>query len=222
MLNNEKTIRFEDFAAVSQDGGDVLGKVLYYSLSSILIDRDELESLCDAVGFPKGRSNRTAMGDAFRSATGDIYERRVVKTDSGPQIFKVYCRDNKGGNASVISRELVKETVHEDINEYRKLANTTFNKTSKLFSYGAASPAAADHNPHVGHVPLFPDGCRRMERHWGRHADARRPLWRWKGRLYSGIPHGSHDDLLCQDWRRVECGGTDPRSGRTGQADQHL
>lgn len=69
MLNNEKTIRFEDFAAVSQDGGDVLGKVLYYSLSSILIDRDELESLCDAVGFPKGRSNRTAMGDAFRSAT---------------------------------------------------------------------------------------------------------------------------------------------------------
>ena len=74
MLNNEKTIRFEDFAAVSQDGGDVLGKVLYYSLSSILIDRDELESLCDAVGFPKGRSNRTAMGDAFRSATGDIYE----------------------------------------------------------------------------------------------------------------------------------------------------
>ena len=65
MLNNEKTIRFEDFAAVSQDGGDVLGKVLYYSLSSILIDRDELESLCDAVGFPKGRSNRTAMGDAF-------------------------------------------------------------------------------------------------------------------------------------------------------------
>lgn len=63
----------------------------------ILIDRDELESLCDAVGFPKGRSNRTAMGDAFRSATGDIYERRVVKTDSGPQIFKVYCRDNQGG-----------------------------------------------------------------------------------------------------------------------------
>ena len=45
MLNNEKTIRFEDFAAVSQDGGDVLGKVLYYSLSSILIDRDEILKL---------------------------------------------------------------------------------------------------------------------------------------------------------------------------------
>lgn len=35
----------------------------------------------------------------------------------------------------MISRELVKETVHEDTNEYRKLANITFNKTSKLFSY---------------------------------------------------------------------------------------
>ena len=57
---------------------------------------------------------------------------------------------------------------------------------------------------------------------WSAIGDAMRPLWRWKGRLHSGIPHGSHDDLLCQDWRRVECGGTDPRSGRTGQADQHL
>ena len=101
-------------------------------------------------------------------------------------------------------------------------AEIVLSGSATVSCYGAASPAAADHNPHVGHVPLFPDGCRRMERHWGRHADARRPLWRWKGRLYSGIPHGSHDDLLCQDWRRVECGGTDPRSGRTGQADQHL
>ena len=154
MLNNEKTIRFEDFAAVSQDGGDVLGKVLYYSLSSILIDRDELESLCDAVGFPKGRSNRTAMGDAFRSATGDIYERRVVKTDSGPQIFKVYCRDNKGGNASVISRELVKETVHEDTNEYRKLANITFNKTSKLFSYSKARAYRPGRGVYLSPLPV--------------------------------------------------------------------
>ena len=59
----------------------------------------------------------------------------MVKTDAGPQIFKVYCRDNKAPKSSIISRELVKETVHEDTNEYRKLANITFNKTSKLFSY---------------------------------------------------------------------------------------
>lgn len=65
MLNNEKTIRFEDFAAVSQDGGDVLGKVLYYSLSSILIDRDELESLCDAVGFPRAGAIGLPWGTLF-------------------------------------------------------------------------------------------------------------------------------------------------------------
>lgn len=135
MTDNQRTIQFKDFAAVSQSSGDILGKVLYYSLSSILIDRDELEGLCDAVGFPIGRCCRTVVGDAFRSSTGDIYERRVVKTDAGPQIVKVYCRDNKAPNSAIISRELVKETVHEDTNEYRKLANITFTKDSKVFSY---------------------------------------------------------------------------------------
>lgn len=135
MSEDQKTVQFKDLAAVAQGSGDILGKVLYYSLSSILIDRDELAELCDAVGFPAGRSSRTAAGDAFRSATGDIYERKVVKTDAGPQIFKVYCRDNKAPGSAIISRELVKETVHEDTNEYRKLANITFTKDSKVFSY---------------------------------------------------------------------------------------
>ena len=51
MTQEEKTIRFEDFAAVSRDRGEVLGKVLYYSLSSILIDREELKELCDDMGI---------------------------------------------------------------------------------------------------------------------------------------------------------------------------
>ena len=33
MNQSSKTIRFQDFAAVSQDSGDVLGKLLYFSLS---------------------------------------------------------------------------------------------------------------------------------------------------------------------------------------------
>lgn len=149
MLQEDKTVRFENFAAVSHDGGEVLGKVLYYSLSSVLIDREELKKLCDAVDFPASGSNRIAMGDAFRSATGDIYERKVVKTDAGPQIFKVYCRDNKAPNGAVISRELVKETVHEDTNEYRKLANITLSKDSKVFSY---DNLASD--PHIDPLPF--------------------------------------------------------------------
>lgn len=140
MLNSGKTIHFENLVAVSQDGGDVLGKVPYYSLSSIPIDWDELESLCDTVGFLKGRGNRTVIGDVFRSTAGDIYERRVAKTDSDSQIFKVYCRDSKGGNASMASRELVKKTVREDTNEYRKLTSVTFSKTNKLSSYDNLVP----------------------------------------------------------------------------------
>lgn len=134
MLQDNKTIHFQNFAAVSQNSDEVLGKILYYSLSSILIDRDELQKLCDAVGFPAGAGRRAALGDAFRSATGDIYDRRVIKTDDGPQIFKVYCRDNKAPGGT-ISRELVKETVREDTNDYRKLANISFSKDSKVFSY---------------------------------------------------------------------------------------
>ena len=130
----QKTLKIQDFAAVQKDGNGVLGKVLYYSLSSILIDKEKFSELCQSVGFPYQPTRRTALADAFRSATGDIYERMVLKTDSGPQVFKVYCRDNRAPGG-VISRELIKETVHEDTNEYKKLANISFTKEGGIFSY---------------------------------------------------------------------------------------
>lgn len=129
-----KLYQISDFAAVQQDGNGVLGKVLYYSLSTTLIDREKFGELCQSIGFPYEPSRRTAKADAFRSATGDIYERLLLKTDSGPQIFKVYCRDNRAPGGA-ISRELVKETVHEDTNEYKKLANISFTKEGGIFSY---------------------------------------------------------------------------------------
>lgn len=129
-----KLYQISDFAAVQQDGNGVLGKVLYYSLSTTLIDREKFDELCQSIGFPYEPSRRTAKADAFRSATGDVYERLLLKTDSGPQIFKVYCRDNKAPGGA-ISRELVKETVHEDTNEYKKLANISFTKEGGIFSY---------------------------------------------------------------------------------------
>lgn len=130
----QKVYRIQDFAAVEKDGNGVLGKVLYYSLSSLLIDKEKFAELCQSVEFPYKPSRRTAKADAFRSATGDVYERLLLKTDTGPQIFKVYCRDNKAPGG-VISRELVKETVHEDTNEYKKLANISFTKEGGIFSY---------------------------------------------------------------------------------------
>ena len=130
----QKVYQIQDFAAVQKDGNGVLGKVLYYSLSNLPIDREKFGELCESAGFPYQPTRRTAKADAFRSATGDIYERLVLKTDTGPQIFKVYCRDNKAPDG-VISRELVKETVREDTNEYKKLANISFTKEGAVFSY---------------------------------------------------------------------------------------
>ena len=75
MTQTENTIRFEDFAAVTRDGGEVLGKVLYYSLSSLRIARAEQKKQSDGRGYPiRGRAS---FGAAFRSATGDVYDRIV-------------------------------------------------------------------------------------------------------------------------------------------------
>lgn len=38
--------QIQDFAAVQQDGEGVLGKVLYYLLSNILIDKKKMLELC--------------------------------------------------------------------------------------------------------------------------------------------------------------------------------
>ena len=43
-------------------------------------------------------------------------------------------------------------------------------------------------------------GYRRMERHWGRHANAWCPLWRRKSRRDFRVSDCSHDDLLRQNW----------------------
>ena len=106
MNQTNNTIQFSQFAAVSKDSDEVLGKILYYTLSSILIDREVLARLCDTVDFPYKPIRRSSLADAFRSATGDIYHRLVVKDAGVPQIINVYCRDNRGPKG-IISRELV-------------------------------------------------------------------------------------------------------------------
>lgn len=153
----QKTLQLQDFAAVHMDGNGVLGKVLYYSLSNILIEKEKFAELCQSIGFPYQPTRRTAKADAFRSATGDVYARLVVKTDSGPQIFKVYCRDNKAPGG-VISRELVKETVLEDTNQYKKLSNISFTKEGDIFSY---DNLIAD--PHVDPLPYCLEAQRLFE-----------------------------------------------------------
>lgn len=115
------------FIAVQDDGENVLGKILYYSLSSILIEKTRLEQICEEIQFPYTPSRRLARADAFRSATGDIYDSKTTKSADGIQVYKIYCRDNQS-ERGVLSRELVKETLGSKTNQYKKLANLTYSK----------------------------------------------------------------------------------------------
>ena len=129
-----------DLMAVKGDSGEVLGKLLYFSLGSVQIERDTLADICRSMNIHySGAKRKNTSSDAFRSATGDLYERIV----EGGHVYKVYCRDNSGGGG-IISRELVKETLGSDTNRYLKLANIQYDKASDRFDYGNVG-----YDPHV-------------------------------------------------------------------------
>ena len=118
----------------SGDKNNMLGKLLYFSLSDLLIDKEKLAELCAGMGIYYAGDRRVSVSDAFKSATGDIKDRIVVKNFGQQQIYRVYCRDNEH-TARVLSRELVKETLNRETNQYEKLANISFDKESGLFGY---------------------------------------------------------------------------------------
>lgn len=129
----EKIINMNQFLGATQgDQEHMLGKFLYFSLANLLVDKDELSSLCESMGIPYTGSTRLSLGDAFRSATGDIRERVPVTVDGETNIYLAYCRDNKR-TAGVFSRELVKETLNRETNRYEKLANISCGKNDGMF-----------------------------------------------------------------------------------------
>jgi hypothetical protein len=130
---------FKDMVGASAgDAEHMLGKFLYFSLASVLVEKDALAELCDSMGMPYSGAKRLSVSDAFRSATGDIRERIVVVRDGEQKVFSVYCRDNEHA-PDVLSRELVKETLNQHTNQYEKLANIQFDKTDQSFGYGDVS-----------------------------------------------------------------------------------
>lgn len=129
----DNVISMDQFiGAAKGDEQQMLGKFLYFSLASLLVDKDELSALCESVGIPYAGCNRISVGDAFRSATGDIRERVPVMENGETNIYLAYCRDNKH-TADVFSRELVKETLNRHTNQYEKLANISYNKANGVF-----------------------------------------------------------------------------------------
>lgn len=119
-----------NFMAVKGDSGDVLGKILYFSLANILIEKPVLEQLCQTMDLPYSKGGRLNEADAFRSATGDIRDRKT----QGSSIFKIYCRDNEK-SSQIISRELVKEELGESTNQYVKLANLWMDRQTNQMGY---------------------------------------------------------------------------------------
>lgn len=87
---------------------------------------------------------------------------------------------------------------------------------------GTAPPAAADHHSYVCDVSLLSHGCGRMERYWGRHADAWRPLWWWKSRCDFRVSDCPHDDLLRQNRRGTVPGSPYAGIGRPGKTNEYL
>lgn len=129
-------LKFEDMtAAASGDRQNMLGKLLYFSLPSVLVDKNDLRQLCVDMNIPYAGGNRLSVSDAFRSATGDVRDRIISEEYGERRIYQIYCRDNRRISDSVISRELVKETMHQETNQYEKLANISYDKDSQIFSY---------------------------------------------------------------------------------------
>lgn len=127
-------INFKQVMGSSQNGENVLGKFLYFSLSNLLVEKEQLSELCDSMGIPYAGGGRVSVSDAFRSATGDIKERIVAKEYGETRIYQIYCRDNERADG-MLSRELVKETIGRQTNAYEKLANIQYDKQDMVFGY---------------------------------------------------------------------------------------
>ena len=123
----------QNYMAINTEDGkiqEIMGKYMYYSLPKLIVKAERVKEICRQIGFPIEVNENISATDAFRSATGEIYDRIEETESGGVKTVKIYCRDNKRANTDVLSRELVEETLYETTNSYKKLANLSLDKTS--------------------------------------------------------------------------------------------
>jgi hypothetical protein len=121
--------------AVPQETEEILGKILYYSVSNILIDRVEFQRIGKEFGLAKIKPARESPNDAFSKATTALNERVEVKVGNSATTYRVYCRKNKRVGNDTISCELVKEEMCESTNSYKKLMNIEFDKATETIAF---------------------------------------------------------------------------------------
>jgi fructosamine-3-kinase len=127
--------QINNFMAVREDGEGVLGKLLYFSIGNVLIDKEVFNQTGLDMDLPKTGGTRTSITDAFKSATGDLYDRQVIKDTDSAKVVKVYCRDNDRTEAGILQRELVLEILGAETNRYNKMANLRVQKETGDFTY---------------------------------------------------------------------------------------
>ena len=96
----------QSFMGVNEGNGGIIGKLLYYSTSNILIPKNTFVQLGKAFNLPKVKPARESKSSAYRYATTALKERVVTKNLSGTHIYRIYCRDNKQDTSAVICRGL--------------------------------------------------------------------------------------------------------------------
>lgn len=109
---------------------EILGKYMYYSFPKLIVKAEKVKDICEQIGFPVKVCDTPSITDAFRSATGNIYDKIDLETGGEIKTCKIYCRDNMRVEKDVLSRELVEETLYQHTNTYRKLANISLDKES--------------------------------------------------------------------------------------------
>lgn len=112
---------------------ELLGKIIYFSLSNLFVDKEVLLALCSEYGIPYTNGGRVSGTDAFRSATSSVSGRVVVEIEGHKLICRVFFRENRRTNAQV-SKELVLEVPGNNSNHYIKLANLCFDQDKQTVS----------------------------------------------------------------------------------------
>ena len=134
----------KNVAAVrSPDNVNVIGHLTWYSLSEMLISRDELRQKMVSAGLGEGfMPHEIRLPDAFRRATSEKYRRRVSEGVIENYLFREVASDNQ-----MIQRNIVCETVDQ---KGRRLAydgaaaSLVLNKNSATVTVSATSSLAEE------------------------------------------------------------------------------
>lgn len=129
-------MEMNNIMAVAEGTEGILGKLFYYTLNGILVEKETLKRIGADMGLPKICPARESKASAYHRATAALRDRVTMKSSNGLKIYSVYCRNNKNDSKEMLCRELVKETPQAETNEYLKLANIVYDVGADVVGYG--------------------------------------------------------------------------------------